>query len=104
MLVISRNVGESIVVGDGDVCVHVIRFVHGRIRLGVECSRQIPIHRSEVYNAIKRRGEVEIASVGILPDVAETVRLWARQNNLDPDHAEDEVGRLLRSMMAGRQS
>ena len=55
MLVLSRVPGESILVGD-DVQITVLS-VHGdRVRLGIKAPREVPIHRMEVVESIKREG------------------------------------------------
>ena len=52
MLVLSRKEGESIMVGD--VSIVVVELDGNRVRLGIEAPRDVPVHRREVYNAIKR--------------------------------------------------
>lgn len=59
MLVLSRKKNESLVIGpDGpnQVTVVVIEIRGDKVRLGVEASRDTPVHRLEVAEAI-RRGE-----------------------------------------------
>lgn len=54
MLVLSRIKNEQIVIGDNIVL--TICDVRGdRVRLGIEAPREIPVHRREVYEDIKRR-------------------------------------------------
>lgn len=53
MLVLSRHRDESIMVGD-DVRITVIDIRGDKVRLGIDASQQIPVHRQEVYDAIKR--------------------------------------------------
>jgi carbon storage regulator len=55
MLVLSRRKEESLVIGDGDsqVTVTVISVSGDKVRLGIEAPNNIPIHRTEVYEAIK---------------------------------------------------
>ncbi len=55
-LVLSRLVGESIMVGDAKIT--VFRVQGNKIRLFVEASKEVPIHRLEIYEAIKR-GEAD---------------------------------------------
>ena len=51
MLILSRNAGESIGIGD-TVTVTVLGARHSTVRLGVEAPRSIPVHRQEVYERI----------------------------------------------------
>jgi carbon storage regulator len=53
MLVLSRKKGESIVIND-DITIIIVEIRGDKVRLGVEAPKQIPVHRSEVYNAIHR--------------------------------------------------
>ena len=53
MLVLSRQLGEKIQIGN-DIQVTVLRISPHRIRLGINCSSNIPVHRKEVYEHILR--------------------------------------------------
>ncbi len=53
MLVLSRKKNESIVIND-NIVVTVIDIRGDKVRLGFEAPNDIPIHRKEVYEAIKR--------------------------------------------------
>ena len=53
MLVLSRWINESIHVGD-DVTITVLEVRGDKVRLGIEAPREVPVHRQEVYEAIKR--------------------------------------------------
>lgn len=61
MLVLSRRDGERIVIGDS-ITVTVLESREGQIRLGVDCPREIPVHRFEVYERIQREAARECAS------------------------------------------
>lgn len=52
MLVLSRLVGESLRIGD--VKVTVVKVVGDKVRLGVDAPLDVPVHREEVYDAIKK--------------------------------------------------
>ena len=58
MLVLSRKKNESIVI-DERIVITVIEVRGDRVRLGIEAPRDVPIHRSEVYEAILRDMSVE---------------------------------------------
>jgi carbon storage regulator len=53
MLVLSRQKDESIMIGD-DVEVTVVDVRGDKVRLGITAPKAIPVHRREVYEAIKR--------------------------------------------------
>lgn len=59
MLVLSRKVNESIVVGDGLLTMFIVEIRGDKVRLGFEAPKELPIHRREVYEAIKRRKKRE---------------------------------------------
>jgi carbon storage regulator len=47
MLVLSRKLGEKIYVGD-NICITVVDIDRGKIRLGIEAPRDVPIYRQEL--------------------------------------------------------
>ena len=53
MLVLSRKKNESIVIND-DITIVVVEIRGDKVRLGVEAPKEVPVHRLEVYDAIKR--------------------------------------------------
>lgn len=53
MLVLSRNLDEKIMIGDS-IVVMVVAIQGDKVRLGIEAPKDMPIHREEVYEAIKR--------------------------------------------------
>ena len=56
MLVLSRHRDESIMIGD-DVVVTIVDIRGDKVRLGIDAPQDIPVHRQEVYEAIKRENE-----------------------------------------------
>ena len=61
MLVLSRKKNESIIIElDGKIITVTVIDVRGdKIRLGVEAPKEVPVHRSEVYECIKRERDRE---------------------------------------------
>lgn len=53
MLVLSRKKNESIVIND-DITIVVVEIRGDKVRLGVEAPKEIPVHRREVFDAIRR--------------------------------------------------
>lgn len=53
MLVLSRRKDESIRIGD-DIIITIVEVRGDTIRLGIEAPREVPVHRSEIYEAIQR--------------------------------------------------
>jgi carbon storage regulator len=56
MLVLSRHIDESIMIGD-DVIITVVDIRGDKVRLGIQAPQAIPVHRQEVYEAIKRENQ-----------------------------------------------
>lgn len=53
MLVLSRHVDESIIIGE-EVVVTVVSLRGDKVRLGIAAPIELPVHRQEVYDAIAR--------------------------------------------------
>ena len=53
MLVLSRKKNESIVINN-DITIVVVEIRGDKVRLGVEAPKEVPVHRQEVYEAIRR--------------------------------------------------
>ncbi len=52
-LVLSRKKNEQIIIGD-IVTVSVVEIRGDKVRLLIEAPKEVPVHRKEVYEAIKR--------------------------------------------------
>ena len=77
MLVLSRKKNESIIINN-DITIVVVEIRGDKVRLGVEAPKEVPVHRREVYDAIRRNeltadkaSEADPASAS--DDVSETV-------------------------------
>ncbi|HZZ73664.1 MAG TPA: carbon storage regulator CsrA [Pirellulales bacterium] len=53
MLVLSRKKNESIIIND-QITIVVVEIRGDKVRLGVEAPKEVPVHRREVYDAIRR--------------------------------------------------
>lgn len=56
MLVLSRHRDESIMIGD-NVMITVVDIRGDKVRLGIDAPQEIPVHRQEIYDAIKRENQ-----------------------------------------------
>ena len=52
MLVLTRSKHEAIRIGD--IKVSIVEIRGDKVRLGVEAPLDVPVHREEVYDAIKK--------------------------------------------------
>ena len=55
MLILTRNIGETIHVGD-DIKLTVLDVNRDQVRIGIEAPRSVPVHRAEIYHRIKAEG------------------------------------------------
>ena len=53
MLVLSRQRDESVMIGD-KIRITVIDIRGSKVCIGIEAPEEMPVHRLEIYNAIKR--------------------------------------------------
>ncbi len=53
MLVLTRKVDESIMIGDS-IEVKVLAVDGGSVKLGIQAPREIPVHRKEIFEEIRR--------------------------------------------------
>lgn len=51
MLILTRRVGESLVIGD-DVVVNVLGVKGNQVRIGVDAPKDVTVHREEIYDRI----------------------------------------------------
>jgi carbon storage regulator len=63
MLVLSRKLGEKIYIGE-NICITVVDIDRGKIRLGIEAPRDVPIFRQELLPLKVANPEVSQASAG----------------------------------------
>jgi carbon storage regulator len=54
MLVLSRNRNESVVFPSLGISIEVVRISKGKVILGVEAPKVIPVHREEIAARISR--------------------------------------------------
>ena len=63
MLVLTRKVSQSIVIGDG-IEVVVLEVRGEQVRLGIKAPKNVTVHRKEIYEQISQEGRDESKTEG----------------------------------------
>lgn len=58
MMIVSRKLGEAIVIND-NITIRVVDIQEHKTRLGVDAPKEVPVHRQEVADAIREEQERE---------------------------------------------
>ncbi len=56
MLILTRRVGESLMIGD-DINVTVLSIRGNQVRIGVSAPKDVSVHREEIYERIQHEDE-----------------------------------------------
>ena len=63
MLILTRRVGETLVIGD-EVTVTVLGINGKQVRIGVNAPKDVPVHREEIYERIKKEQAESAGTTG----------------------------------------
>lgn len=64
MLVLTRRIGESIVLPGLDVEITIVRLQGNSVRIGITAPREVDIHRGEVWERIQSEWAHAVSAVG----------------------------------------
>lgn len=53
MLILTRRTGETVMIGN-DVTLTVLGVKGNQVRIGINAPKNVPVHREEIYERIKR--------------------------------------------------
>jgi carbon storage regulator len=62
MLVVTRRVGERIMIGS-DVSLTIVAVQGNQVRIGIDAPRDVAVHREEIY--LKIKAECDAAQQGV---------------------------------------
>ncbi|MED1791108.1 carbon storage regulator CsrA [Brevibacillus nitrificans] len=79
MLVLSRKVGQSIVIRD-DIVLKVVSVDGDTVKIGIEAPKNISIYREEIYDAIKNENKGAVLQEQVL-DLRELTALLEKKND-----------------------
>jgi carbon storage regulator len=60
MLILTRRVGEALMIGD-DVTITVLGVKGNQVRVGVNAPKEVAVHREEILNRIEESAPREVA-------------------------------------------
>lgn len=85
MLILSRKIGEAIVVAN-DIVVRIIDIKGGQVRLGVQAPGEVSVHREEIYQRILE--ENKKAALEAPDDLSGVMTVFGRKSQPSPDGRE----------------
>lgn len=69
MLILTRKLNESIMIGDIEVKVTSLKGDY--VKLGIKAPREVPIHRKEIYDLIQKENkEAAAANIADISDLS----------------------------------
>ncbi|AUK48768.1 carbon storage regulator CsrA [Pasteurella multocida] len=52
MLILTRKVGESLLIGD-DISITILNIRGNQVKIGIKAPKDVSVHREEIYQRIK---------------------------------------------------
>lgn len=73
MLVLSRRVGERLMIGE-DIVITVIDVRNDGVRIGIDAPRHVRVHRAEILEAVTRANQEAAAADDATVDALRALR------------------------------
>jgi len=64
MLILTRRVGETVMIGD-DVTFTVLGVKGNQVRVGINAPKEVAVHREEIYQRIQAEKLANVTQTGI---------------------------------------
>ena len=62
MLVLTRKVGETVLIGN-DISISVLNIRGNQVKIGIKAPKDVSVHREEIYRRIKQFSEEQKSSI-----------------------------------------
>ena len=86
MLILTRKIGEGIILGD-DIRIAVLEIRGKQIRIGIEAPQNVVVLREEIYQRIQ---EENLQAAGVRDvDLKEIANLWKTKKKNEPGSTEN---------------
>lgn len=59
MLVLTRAIGEKLIINNGEIKLNVLEVKGNQVRIGIDAPKHVTIHREEIYKRINSKETVE---------------------------------------------
>ena len=59
MLVLTRSVGERLIINNGEIQLNVLEIKGNQVRIGINAPKHVSVHREEIYERINSKEESE---------------------------------------------
>ena len=76
MLILTRKIGESIIIGD-NITIKVVETSKNSVRIGIDAPREITVLRQEVFESIQQ--ENILSSKGDKADITQVAKLFGKK-------------------------
>ena len=83
MLVLTRSVGERLIINDGEIKLSVLEVKGSQVRLGIDAPRDVAVHREEVFDRIRAEIQKEAANLVLQEGTVEVVATESQQDSME---------------------